>query len=97
MRGIEIFLVTKENGKDVCYMELTECEYDTNTRYNIMRTFKSEKSGISLVGKIEEKELIEKQLKDYYRKEISDEIKELKKRLKFLEKAKIESECVFGI
>lgn len=97
MKGIRLFLVTKEGNKDVCYMELEECECNTNVDYSIMYMSTRNKSGICLIGKFEEKEAIEKQLKEYYRKEVEKEIRQLKNRLKFLEKAKIEVESVFGI
>jgi len=85
MKGIEIFLVTKLHDQEVCFMESKECQYYENEEYSIMFVFRKDKSGISLIGKLEEKEIIEKQLKDCYRKELQDAIKELQNKLNSLD------------
>lgn len=97
MRGIEIFLVTKEDEKPVYRMELTECEYDEDIEYDIMFIFKRNKEGISLIGKYDERNIIEKKLKCHYKDEIESKINELKEELKLLESSKVEIETVYGI
>lgn len=97
MRGIKIFLVTKEDGKPSYKMELIECEYDEKVEYNIEFVFTKNKEGLSLIGKYDEKDILERKLKCYCESEIRENIDELKEELKLLEKTKIEIETVYGM
>lgn len=89
MKGIEIFLVTKENGKLVHRMELTECDINEDIKYDIMYTSKKNKEGLSLRGKSNERSIIEKKLKCHYKNEIEHRINKLKEELRLLEELKI--------
>ena len=88
MKGIKIFLVTKEDGKPSCRMEIAECEYNENIKYDIMVTFSKNKEGISLVGKFDEREAIERKLKCYHKNDIEDRLNKLKEELRLLNSLK---------
>lgn len=79
MKGIEIFLVLKEKGKDVCYLEYTTVKYNDNLSYSVMHRF-GKKNGISLTGRGGEKEILTAKLLKYYKKMLDEERRELNKR-----------------
>lgn len=65
MNGIEIFLILKENNKDVCYIEYKKTQ---DISEGLFYTNHENKSGISIEGKYEEKEQLLNKLLKYHRK-----------------------------
>lgn len=82
MKGVGVFLVTNEDSKNVCYMEVEQTEYSDGTRYGIMARFRKNKSGFWLEGKQGEETLIKDKLIKYYRKELNLELKDVNEKIK---------------
>ncbi|MEG0994966.1 MAG: hypothetical protein RSD47_00765 [Romboutsia sp.] len=70
MNGIEIFLVLKENNKDVCYVEYKKIQ---NISEGLLCTWHEDKSGMSIQGKYEEKEQLLNKLLKYHRRKLEEE------------------------
>ena len=79
MKGIELFLVLRENKKTCCKLIEKEIEYNDRCMYDITITTKGNQSGYSWCGKLEEKEQIKNKLLNHYRKQLKKDRKELEK------------------
>lgn len=90
MKGIEVYLVLVENDKDVCYLEYKDIDNFENTHNGIMMTWKGDKYGISLKGKIEDKKLLTAKLLKDHKKTLRKKRKEIDEKFNLLKKINIE-------
>lgn len=91
MKGIEVFLVLLENNKDVCYLEYKDIEELIGMDNGIMMVWRENKYGISLNGKVEDKELLTTRLLKDHKKTLNKERKELDKKFDLFKKITVEN------